>query len=582
MLDLLLFLVAAFYLTATGRQIAHWLRLPADATALERNLIGFAIGLGLLSYAMLAAGLLSLLTLPYVLFLQIALLLPGYGQWHMMWQETRPALRPLPRLTGQGWGIAAVFVFFAGVALFGVYAPPTLLEWDSLAYHLADPNLYIQAHRIYYLPWESHSNFAFTAEMWYMFGLLVRGVPLAKFFHFACGVGTCLAIYAFGRRHLDISIGVWAAITFVSTPIVFWEAGTAYADLATTFFATLTLLAAANAVTAKSAPWLTVSAIMMGLTLSTKATALSLLAMLAIGVGAFLYRQRREWANPLSAAVRWLTLALAVGAPWYLKSAIDTGNPVYPFYFQLFGGRFWNASNAAAYDASNAAFGMGRSPDALLLVPWNLTMALLPGHFTHVPLPFNNFATPIMTLSPVLLASLFFPAFGRSAPGIVKVLGVYALAAVCFWCATAQHVRYLLPTLPVLCLLAAWVVVQSLRGQWLAGRALALLLAMSLCFSIWTGLRLASAQAPVALGQISTADYLARTDYNFPRVPIYQYAIAAPCKTRVLRQPIWFLLRPFLPLGRCRAQFVYSLQYISRTRRFAALVRIARCHPCFD
>ncbi len=49
---------------------------------------------------------------------------------------------------------------------------------------------------------ESHSNFAFTAEMWYTLGLMFGSVAVAKLFHFACGVGAVLATYAVGRAHL--------------------------------------------------------------------------------------------------------------------------------------------------------------------------------------------------------------------------------------------------------------------------------------------------------------------------------------------------------------------------------------------
>ncbi|MDQ2688335.1 MAG: hypothetical protein M3Y28_10765, partial [Armatimonadota bacterium] len=61
MLALLLFFVIAWGVTAAGRQVAAWLHLPASASRLERALIGFAIGLGLLAYSVMALGLMGLL-----------------------------------------------------------------------------------------------------------------------------------------------------------------------------------------------------------------------------------------------------------------------------------------------------------------------------------------------------------------------------------------------------------------------------------------------------------------------------------------------------------------------------------------
>jgi len=58
LLDLLIFLVTVWGATAAGRSLLRILRLSEDASFLERNLFGFALGLGLLAYAMLALGLL--------------------------------------------------------------------------------------------------------------------------------------------------------------------------------------------------------------------------------------------------------------------------------------------------------------------------------------------------------------------------------------------------------------------------------------------------------------------------------------------------------------------------------------------
>lgn len=307
MLDLLLFLLTAWAATAAGRTLLRGLRLPDDATVLERNLLGYALGLGLLAYGMLVLGLAHGLypAAGYGLLLALAAL--GVGQFGTMARELRVAVKGGLRLSPLGWGTAVLFTVFAALSLLGVWTPPTLArEWDSLSYHLADPKLYLQAHRIYPLPWESHSNFAFTAEMWYTYGMTVGGVPLAKLFHFSCGVGACLGTYAFGARFLSPRVGLLAAGLLASTPLVGWEAGVAYADLAPTFFGTLTLLAVGAGVTRRDDKWLTVGAVLMGLTLSTKATSLVTLtparpgsARLAARAAQTAAAQGRRCARPL-------------------------------------------------------------------------------------------------------------------------------------------------------------------------------------------------------------------------------------------------------------------------------------------
>ncbi len=521
MLDLFLFLITAWAAVSAGRTTLRVLGFGEDTPRLERSLISFALGLGLLALLMLALGLAGGL-FRSLGFVPLAVLLALGGREHVPMVSALAAWVKTIRLTAWGWALTVAFAAFALVSLIGCFAPPTEnLEWDSVAYHLADPKIYLSAHRLVYLPWEDHSNFAFTAEMWYLYGLQTGGVPLAKLFHFACGAGTCLAVYALGTRLATPATGTLAALLLASTPLVFWEAGTAYVDLATAFFTTLTLLALGQGILLRDGRWLQLGAVLMGLTLSTKATALGTLVLLALGV---LFWHLRGLKQPplvaLKAAILWGLLALLVGSPWLLKSAILTGNPVYPFFYGVFGGRGWDKSAADYYTQWNAVFGMGHSLSDIALVPWNLTMFLLPGHLTAYPKPFNDYQTPLGALSPVLLGALFFPAFVRGASASMKALAAFALASLLLWAGTMQYVRYLLPTLPVLCLLAAYVLTQAHRLRLKSGYALAALGVCSLAFSGYIGTILLSEEAPVVFGQVSRNDYIER---NFGAYPAMQF-----------------------------------------------------------
>jgi len=515
---------------------------------LERNLIGFALGLSLLAAEMLALGLAGGLYRPAGFGAAALLLAAGFRQHGFMAAEFRDWIGRI-RLTGWGWASVAVFGVFALTALIGCYAPPTLLEWDSLAYHLADPKLYLQAHRLFYIPWEDHSNFAFTAEMWYLYGLLLGdpgsvsfgGVPLAKLFHFACGAGTCLAIYALGTRLLTPAAGKIGALMFASTPLVFWEAGTAYVDLATAFFTTLTLLALAQGTARRDERWLRLGAVLMGLTLTTKATALGTLGLLAAGL--LLWRLHSLKQTPLAAmkcVSLWSVTALTVGSPWFIKSAVLTGNPVYPFFYGIFGGRGWDQAAADFYTHWNAAFGMGHRLSDIALIPWNLIMFLLPGHTTAYPKPFNDYQTEFGALNPVLLASLFFPAFARGASVAAKILAAFTLGSLLLWAATMQYVRYLLPTLPVLCLLAGYVLTQTVSQRWKSGYALAVLGVCSLAFSLLIGGLLAGKQFPVVFGQVSRDEYIARGFGPYPTMQFINTQLPANAKIIFYGNPLGF------------------------------------------
>ena len=516
--------------------------------------MGFALGLGLLAVLMLALGLAGGLYRPLG-FLPPALLLMLGGRQHVVMAADLRGWVKTMRVTGWGWALAVLFSTFGLVSLTGCFAPPTTsLEWDSIAYHLADPKMYLQAHRIGYIPWEDHSNFGFTAEMWYLYGLLIggvtHGIALAKLFHFACGIGSCLAVYALGARLVTPAAGRLAALLLASTPIVFWEAGTAYVDLATVFFTTLTLLALGQGIILKDPRWLRLSAVLMGLTLSTKATALGTLVLLALGLLVWRLRGLKE--APLAAGkstLLWGLLALAVGSPWLIKSSILTGNPVYPFFYGIFGGRGWSKSAADYYTSWNAAFGMGHSVSDIALIPWNLTMFLLPGHIPPAgdPKPFNDYQTPLGAYTPLLLAALFFPVFVRGASAAIKALGVFALGSLLLWAATMQYVRYLLPTLPVLCLLAAFVLVQAYSLRLKSGYALAALGVCSLAFSLYIGTGLLSQEAPVVLGQVSRDDYIQHGFGPYAAMQYINTELPANSKIVMYGNPLGFYCdKPYL------------------------------------
>ena len=548
MLDLLLFLITAWAAAAAGRTLLGLLGFQSDTPRLERTLIGFALGLGLLAAFMLALGLCGGLYRPLGL-IPPALLLAIGGRQHLeMAADGRDWLKAI-RFTSWGWALTLLFAAFGLASLIGCFAPPTTgLEWDSIAYHLADPKMYLQAHRILYIPWEDHSNFGFTAEMWYLYGLLLGSFPLAKLFHFACGVGTCLAVYVLGARHLTPTVGKVSALLLASTPIIFWEAGTAYVDLATAFFTTLTLLALGQGMTLKDPRWLRLSAILMGLTLSTKATALGTLGLLAIGLLLWRLRGLKEAsAAAVKSTVLWSLLALVVGSPWLIKSAILTGNPVYPFFYGVFGGRGWDKLAADYYTQWNAGFGMGRSLSDIALVPWNLIMFLLPGHLTPYPKPFNDHQLVVNAYTPVLLGALFFPVFVRGASSAARALALFALGSLLLWAGTMQYVRYLLPTLPVLCLLAGYVVVQACNLRLKSGYALAALGVCSLAFSLFVGVGLLSLEAPVVFGQASRADYITQGFEPYPAMQFINTQLPANSKIVMYGNPLGFYCdKPYL------------------------------------
>jgi hypothetical protein len=84
--------------------------------------------------------------------------------------------------------------------LIAALAPPGGAEWDALSYHLTVPKAYLREARVFYVPYDHHSNFPFLLQMLYTLMLGVKSVGGAKLCHWLCGVLLTLSVYTFARR----------------------------------------------------------------------------------------------------------------------------------------------------------------------------------------------------------------------------------------------------------------------------------------------------------------------------------------------------------------------------------------------
>jgi 4-amino-4-deoxy-L-arabinose transferase-like glycosyltransferase len=459
-------------------------RVQSDfLSRLEHLIFAIPLGMGVLGYVALVLGLLRQANL---LALGVPTGIAALLGLICLRNITRHAL---PKVAS----VLLIPLILLGICTFiGALAPPGGLEWDSLSYHLAGPKRYLLEGRVYYIPDDHHTNFPFTWQMLYMTMLSFGSIAGAKLCHWVCLVFLCLSMMTFAHRHFPEKkhLGGIAALVLASTPILFWEATTAYIDLATTLFVWLSLYALTNATThiaeKVSVPWLVVSALCMGIALGTKSTVLVFWGMCLIGILLWHLIVHKRWAKEsLPHAVLWGAIALAIGLPWYVKSFLYTGDPVHPFAFNIFHGHYWNAQAATEYATEQAKFGMGKNPLSALLAPWRVTNELLyaPEHKQATGRPFIFTEYKIFGLSPVYLALVFalpLVASLKKLPQIIITFLLFGLGVGATWFFQMQQTRYLLPALPGLAIVVAWVICEAEKLVRWAGYALLSLI------SLWT------------------------------------------------------------------------------------------------
>ena len=427
-----------------------------------------ALGFGIASYGTFALGWLGFLRFwPVTLWwIVLALIgLPGMIQNGKDAIAGRKTLFPHNADGGKAERIfcvcAALVVLFCGaVAVLACFVPPNGLEWDALAYHLADPKVFLQMGRIVSLPTEHHSNFPLTMETLYAVGLLYDGYALANLFHFLMGTLTVLAILGFCHARFSPVVGWAAALIFVTTPVVLWEAGTAYIELGFGLYATLSALAAISIIEAQSASLpntqrptynTLLAGSMMGFALGMKY--LALLPFVFVGI---LLLWRRV---PVKQIAVYAGMALLFGSPWYLKNAAVTGNPVYPFAYSVFPhSKYWSADRAKMYQGEQDHFGEIHSPNQPAVAAQNMLLAPLrlltdagktsnPGEYTFMALIGGLYGA--FTLALLLQ---------KKKPSSISSLLILAGLQLIAWFLVAQISRYLVAVLPLLAICCGYMV----------------------------------------------------------------------------------------------------------------------------
>jgi hypothetical protein len=180
---------------------------------------------------------------------------------------------------------------------------------------------------------------------------------------------------------------------------------------------------------------------------------------------------RRSWRVALAFAAGWGV----VMAPWLGKNVVDTGNPVYPLAYPIFGGRHWDAVRDAQWRAVHG--------------PRPISAAALKAAVVEVA-GRSDWQSPLY----VALAPLAF--LRRGSRRVVWVLGGYvAYLFLTWWLLTHRLDRFWLPLLPPLAVLA------GVGADWVRDRRWSVLLGVLLAVSIATNLALVSTDLGTGLNE---------------------------------------------------------------------------------
>jgi len=214
--------------------------------------------------------------------------------------------------------------------------PP--ISRDALIHHLAVPKLWLKHGGFYEIHWADYSYYPMFINLLYLISLYFKNDIAPKFIHLAFGLGTGWLIYLYLKQKFDRNWSLLGVVIFFTTPIVIWLCTSAYIDLGMTFFTTGSVLAFIKWRDSEYAKfkWLLISSCCMGMAIGSKYNALIAWVILNLILMLSYAKDTQRQIATLKYGITFFMITAIVGSPWYLKNFIQTGNPFYPLFESFF------------------------------------------------------------------------------------------------------------------------------------------------------------------------------------------------------------------------------------------------------
>jgi hypothetical protein len=423
--------------------------------------------LGLGGLATLAGGLGLLHALrPWPLTLCLLAILAISGRaWPRFRRREPPAeAAPFPVRAAAALLVASFAVLALGVAVLALY-PPT--DFDAGAYHLAVARTYAREGAVTLTPYLRFPVGPLNAHMLFTLVLLPFDDPAgAALVSVAAAVLLGLAVFSWASDGGSEQTGFLAASLWATSTLVLNRAETASYHMVCALFCVMAVLCFVRFRERLALPWLVLAGTFAGLAVGTYYVGGFFAAALAVCAA---------WTCGRAERIRFIfvyaLVAAVAAAPWLLRNAFYTGNPVWPALGHTLGaGPFWDGADLALVAADLRHLGLPRTLGNLLRAPYDVTMH--PERFQ-----------PTGAISFALLAAWPLLAWGSMRDRSVAFLAAFSGVGFLAWWSGAQALRYLLPLLALVAVAGAraWIRLPIPEGRgWPRKPLLATVLALIL------------------------------------------------------------------------------------------------------
>ena len=469
---------------------------PLDAMALA-----LPLGMGLSALAALALGELGCLNFVGLSVLLAVLVELGIIAWFNLFREMRAWFRTRVR-TRSRTSLSLFFAVCLGLVLLGtaLTAVTPVTDGDALCYHLQVPKVFLMNGSVGFAPDLHETVYPLVTEMLYAVALEFRGPVACRGIQWVLGRVFAANITALARPVLKRRAW-WAGAIVVSVPAVSNGMAAPLNDVALAAFGTAAIFAWVRLHERPSAKAAILAGLHAGLAIGVKYPALVLVGLLGPAIA--LRVMDRRLPNEAAPRRRWLALAgvylvsaLAAGGWWYLRAYVHTGNPVYPFFRDVFGG-------------AGLAEVLAPAKRPLPATAFNLLSALVP--LSLQPDRFDSFSHQF---GPMFL--LFVPAvFLYRAPRRVLILMGLAYAFLVICMTQRQSTRFLLIALGPMSIGVAYLASIWCHRRSVPARLLIAVLVVVMGLEASLAVARSRHVLAVLLGRESAAEFLARREPTF-------------------------------------------------------------------
>jgi len=472
--DGLLAVVVLLCVTLAGVAAVPLLRL-GPLPARWQVLLGAGLGLGLLSIVLLVLGAAGILS--RVVWIALLAIGAGAGILRVRGLLKTAADQAPARASGRMRWLWLLVCPFLALTILAASVPPGYLwaeegnGYDVLEYHLQMPKEYLAAGRIVYAPHNVYASFPANVEMLYLLCMVLTGDAVdaagaCKMLNAGLAVLIVAAAWLIGRERSSTA-GVVTGVAAAGTGWLTYLSGVAYVENGMLFFGMLAVAAMLRAV--QQAPqrlrWAAAAGLLAGFSMGCKYTAVVLVGLpLAVGLlvaGPVGLRRRLASVGVL------LVAQVAAFAPWLVKNAVMTHDPVFPLSGRVFDGYpdGWGQPESTHFAATHAP-----GPDEAGIAPrlkatWHQILA-----------------DPDQRFGPVLFILAAWGLMSARGQHAAAALGMMLLMQLLAWLfVTHLFARFAVPLLIPLVALAGWVPLESSRCRRLVTAAL-------LVGAAWNGL----------------------------------------------------------------------------------------------